>query len=86
MVPGVLFEELGYTYIGPVDGHDLSMLINILKQVKQINGPALVHVVTQKARDIPIQNLTLLSIMGFPPFDINNGKKQKKKDCSFSKA
>ena len=68
MVPGVLFEELGYTYIGPVDGHDLSMLINILKQVKQINGPALVHVVTQKGKGYPYSESDPAQYHGVPPF------------------
>lgn len=87
MVPGVLFEELGYTYIGPVDGHDLSMLINILKQVKQINGPALVHVVTQKGKGYPYSESDPAQYHGVPPFDINNGKKAKEKRIvSFSKA
>lgn len=50
MVPGVLFEELGFTYLGPIDGHNLPLLLDILEQAKQTIGPVLVHVVTQKGK------------------------------------
>jgi 1-deoxy-D-xylulose-5-phosphate synthase len=50
LVSGVLFEELGYTYFGPVDGHNLPQLIDILKQAEKVTGPVLVHVVTLKGK------------------------------------
>ena len=49
-VPGMLFEELGFRYIGPVDGHDLDSLVDTLTNVRMMDGPILVHVVTQKGR------------------------------------
>jgi 1-deoxy-D-xylulose-5-phosphate synthase len=50
LVSGVLFEELGYTYFGPVDGHNLPQLIDTLRQAEKVSGPVLVHVVTLKGK------------------------------------
>ena len=50
VVPGTLFEELGFTYFGPVDGHDLPTLITMLRNLRQLDGPRLLHVVTQKGK------------------------------------
>jgi 1-deoxy-D-xylulose-5-phosphate synthase len=86
LVPGVLFEELGYTYIGPVDGHDLPMLLRILKRARQVNGPTLVHVVTQKGKGYPFSESNPAQYHGVSPFDIDNGKGANgKKNTSFSK-
>lgn len=49
-VPGMLFEELGFRYIGPVDGHDLDRLVDTLKNVRKLGGPIVVHVLTQKGK------------------------------------
>ncbi|MDY0110591.1 MAG: 1-deoxy-D-xylulose-5-phosphate synthase [Candidatus Krumholzibacteria bacterium] len=50
VVPTILFEELGFTYFGPIDGHDLSTLMRTLKHVSKLRGPQLIHVVTEKGR------------------------------------
>lgn len=50
MVPGTLFEELGFNYIGPVDGHDLDTLVATLKNLRAMKGPQLLHIVTQKGK------------------------------------
>jgi 1-deoxy-D-xylulose-5-phosphate synthase len=50
VVSGVIFEELGYTYIGPVDGHDLPLLLDTFRQADQVAGPVLVHVITIKGK------------------------------------
>ena len=50
MVPGALFEELGFSYFGPIPGHDLPALVQILRQTKDLDGPVLLHVVTQKGK------------------------------------
>jgi 1-deoxy-D-xylulose-5-phosphate synthase len=49
-VPGTLFEELGFNYIGPIDGHDLPLLLNTLSNLRQLTGPQLVHVITTKGK------------------------------------
>ena len=50
VIPGTLFEEMGFNYIGPIDGHDLPMLIHTLKNMKDLEGPQFLHVVTQKGK------------------------------------
>ncbi len=50
VVPGTLFEELGFNYIGPVDGHDLPALLTTLKNIRQLSGPQFLHIVTQKGK------------------------------------
>ncbi|MEO6445058.1 MAG: 1-deoxy-D-xylulose-5-phosphate synthase [Gemmatimonadaceae bacterium] len=53
LTPGVLFEELGFRYFGPIDGHDIDALIETFELVRQRGGPRLVHVITQKGRGFP---------------------------------
>jgi 1-deoxy-D-xylulose-5-phosphate synthase len=53
LTPGVLFEELGFRYFGPIDGHDLGTLVDTLGAVRDLTGPRLVHVVTQKGKGFP---------------------------------
>ncbi len=50
IVPGMLFEELGFNYFGPIDGHDLPALMSTLKNIKALDGPRLLHIVTQKGK------------------------------------
>ncbi len=50
LVPGTLFEELGFNYIGPIDGHDLPLLLNTLNNLQQLSGPQLIHVITTKGK------------------------------------
>ncbi|NLA83853.1 MAG: 1-deoxy-D-xylulose-5-phosphate synthase [Clostridiales bacterium] len=75
-VSGVLFEELGYTYMGPVDGHDLPMLVRYLNQVKQIQGPTLIHVVTQKGKGYYYSETNPVQYHGVSPFDLKKGKRK----------
>ncbi|MGN0915098.1 MAG: 1-deoxy-D-xylulose-5-phosphate synthase [Succinivibrio sp.] len=73
IMPGTLFEELGFNYIGPVDGHDLEGLMSILKNVKQIGGLQFVHVVTKKGKGYkPAENNPTL-YHGVPSFDPSHG-------------
>ena len=53
LTPGVLFEELGFRYFGPIDGHNIDNLVDILSAVKSMTGPRLVHVITQKGKGFP---------------------------------
>ena len=78
MVPGIWFEELGFTYIGPVNGHNLEELTTVLGNVRKMKGPVLVHVITQKGRGYqPALNDPDL-FHGIGPFDINTGKTARK--------
>jgi len=53
LTPGVLFEELGFRYFGPIDGHDIDALMDTLSAVRDFSGPRLVHVITQKGKGFP---------------------------------
>jgi 1-deoxy-D-xylulose-5-phosphate synthase len=53
LTPGVLFEELGFRYFGPIDGHDIDALMDTLSAVRDLKGPRLVHVITQKGKGFP---------------------------------
>ena len=86
LVPGVVFEELGFTYMGPVDGHDLPQLISTLERAKRLKEPALVHVITQKGKGYRYSETNPAQYHGVPPFDIENGKGTDiRKSVSYSK-
>jgi 1-deoxy-D-xylulose-5-phosphate synthase len=53
LTPGVLFEELGFRYFGPIDGHDLDQLVDTLSAVREMGGPRLIHCITQKGKGFP---------------------------------
>src|SRR6478735_754032 len=53
LTPGVLFEELGFRYFGPIDGHDIDALLETFTMVRELDGPRLVHVITQKGKGFP---------------------------------
>ena len=53
LTPGVLFEELGFRYFGPIDGHDIEALLETFSMVRELDGPRLVHVITQKGKGFP---------------------------------
>ncbi|WP_416379961.1 MULTISPECIES: 1-deoxy-D-xylulose-5-phosphate synthase [unclassified Gilliamella] len=73
VTPAILFEELGFNYIGPVDGHDIETLVATLQKVKQLKGPQLLHIITQKGKGYAPaeQNPTLWH--GVPKFNPNEG-------------
>ncbi|HAW50497.1 TPA: 1-deoxy-D-xylulose-5-phosphate synthase [bacterium] len=74
IVPGILFEELGFRYIGPIDGHNLPILINTLKNIKDQKGPILLHVITKKGRGYRPAEENPEWFHGTSPFDIETGK------------
>ncbi|TRW90867.1 1-deoxy-D-xylulose-5-phosphate synthase [Candidatus Methylobacter oryzae] len=69
IVPGTLFEELGFNYIGPIDGHDIDMLVSTLENLKHITGPRFLHIVTQKGKGYPPAEKDPLAYHGVPAFD-----------------
>jgi 1-deoxy-D-xylulose-5-phosphate synthase len=69
IVPGTLFEELGFNYIGPIDGHDLDMLVPTLENLKAISGPRFLHIVTKKGKGYPPAEKDPLAYHGVPAFD-----------------
>jgi len=69
IVPGTLFEELGFNYIGPIDGHDIDMLVDTLKAVKELHGPVFLHIVTKKGKGYAPAEKDPLAYHGVPAFD-----------------
>jgi 1-deoxy-D-xylulose-5-phosphate synthase len=72
--PGLLFEELGFKYVGPIDGHRLRMLIETLNNVRQLEGPILVHVFTKKGKGYAPAEEDPTRFHGLGPFDPQTGK------------
>jgi 1-deoxy-D-xylulose-5-phosphate synthase len=79
VVPTILFEELGFRYIGPLNGHDLSELVMIFENVKKMKGPILIHVLTQKGMGYRPAEENPEYFHGCGPFDKVSGTPQKKK-------
>ena len=69
IVPGTLFEELGFNYIGPIDGHDLDMLVSTLENLKATSGPRFLHIVTKKGKGYAPAEKDPLAYHGVPAFD-----------------
>ncbi|BBD54053.1 1-deoxy-D-xylulose-5-phosphate synthase [Planktothrix agardhii] len=85
---GAVFEELGFTYVGPVDGHDLKELINTFQQAHKIPGPVLVHVATVKGKGYAIAEKDQVGYHAQNPFNLATGKAvpaSKPKPPSYSK-
>ncbi len=78
VMPGTLFEELGFNYIGPIDGHDLPMLVNTLRNMKVMRGPRFLHVVTQKGRGYAPAEGDPCVYHGVTPFNPSTGQMAKK--------
>ena len=74
VLPGVLFEELGFTYVGPLEGHRLDNLIKNLKNVRELPGPVLVHVITKKGQGYKFAEDDPAKFHGIAPFKIDTGE------------
>jgi len=73
VTPGTLFEEFGFNYIGPIDGHDLDALIDTLHNIKQLSGPQFLHIVTQKGKGFEPAEANPNKFHGVGKFDPFNG-------------
>jgi 1-deoxy-D-xylulose-5-phosphate synthase len=78
LVPGMLFEELGFRYVGPVDGHDVEKLVDTFSRVKEMHGPILVHVITQKGKGYAPAEEDPVKWHAASPFDKVSGVGKKK--------
>lgn len=84
LVPGQLFEELGFTYIGPVDGHNIRQLVSVLNKVKNMQGPVLVHVCTKKGKGYEQAESAPQEFHGVSPFDIETGEINQSNKLTYS--
>jgi len=74
VMPGLLFEELGLKYIGPIDGHRLDYMIETFQNIKKLEGPILIHVITKKGKGYPPAEMNPSRFHGVPPFVIETGE------------
>jgi 1-deoxy-D-xylulose-5-phosphate synthase len=78
MAPGMLFEDLGFQYVGPIDGHNIDHLLQTFNNIKDYTWPVLVHVVTRKGKGCQFAECSPSQFHGTPPFDRETGKANKK--------
>jgi len=84
LVPGILFEELGFRYIGPIDGHNLETLIRTLKGAKELEGPLLLHVVTKKGKGYSFAEKFPEKFHKIEPFDLKSGEERRSPEGTVS--
>ena len=80
-IPGMLFENMGLTYLGPVDGHNMRQMMRLFNEAKRVKGPVVVHVLTEKGRGYEPARQNPDMFHGIGPFDIKTGKPTQKKVC-----
>ncbi len=78
ITPGMLFEALGFRYFGPINGHNISQLVRIFKEVRNLDGPILVHTLTQKGKGYKPAEQDVQRLHGVTPFDKVTGQSPKK--------
>lgn len=83
LTPGVLFEELGLRYIGPIDGHDIENMVKVLSSIKDMNTPVLLHVHTNKSKSIAMNEKDAIKYYSLSG---KNSSQVKSKEISFSSA
>ncbi|MFH1189693.1 MAG: 1-deoxy-D-xylulose-5-phosphate synthase [Candidatus Omnitrophota bacterium] len=77
LIPGMLFEEMGFRYFGPIDGHNLPQLVWTLRSLKDLQEPLLIHIVTKKGKGCKYAEADPSSFHGTGPFDIVSGNKPR---------
>ena len=85
IIPKMFFEEIGFTYLGPVDGHNIEELENILRLSKQVETPVLIHVLTKKGKGYKIAEENPDKYHATGPFNIETGEPKKAKSKDYSK-
>ncbi len=73
VTPGTLFEELGFSYFGPIDGHNLGDLLSLIRNLQQLSGPRMLHIVTRKGKGYPPAEEDACKFHGIGPFDPETG-------------
>lgn len=84
IIPGMLFEDMGLTYLGPVDGHNIPQLIKTFQEAKRFEGPILVHVLTQKGRGYEPAMRHPARFHGAGPFDVKTGLPVGKSNLTYT--
>lgn len=84
VIPGMMFEEMGIMYLGPVDGHDIRAMVRIFKEASQVPGPVLVHVLTHKGNGYEPAERHPSRFHGTAPFDVETGIPKDKSNPSYT--
>ncbi|MCF7857715.1 MAG: 1-deoxy-D-xylulose-5-phosphate synthase [Candidatus Cloacimonetes bacterium] len=86
LAPNIIFEDLGFKYLGPIDGHDIPRMIRIFNNIKNnLTGPIFVHIVTQKGKGYEYAEDDAARFHGLGPYEIKTGRSKKKKAETYSK-
>ena len=85
LTPGALFEEFGFNYIGPIDGHDLDTLVTTLSNIKKLSGPQFLHVVTRKGEGYKLAVADPTKYHAVTPFQPENGIESKASKLTYTK-
>ena len=85
IIPKMFFEDIGFRYLGPVDGHDIEKLESLLKISKQLDDPVLIHVLTKKGKGYKIAEENPDKFHAISPFNIETGEPKKEKSTDYSK-
>ena len=73
VIPGMLFEDMGITYLGPVDGHNISALVRVIQEARRVNGAVMIHAITQKGKGYAPAERHPARFHGADPFDVETG-------------
>ncbi|MBR5247927.1 MAG: 1-deoxy-D-xylulose-5-phosphate synthase [Lachnospiraceae bacterium] len=82
VIPGMFFEDMGITYLGPVDGHDIPGLVRVIQEAKKVRGPVMVHVITEKGKGYAPAERHPARFHGTEPFEIETGIPSKPRTVS----
>lgn len=85
IIPKMFFEDIGFTYLGPVNGHNIEQLESIMNLSRQIDGPVLIHILTKKGKGYKFAEENPDKFHATSPFDIKTGKPKKQKTLDYSK-
>lgn len=85
LVPSMLFENMGVKYIGPIDGHDIPLMNEVFSKAKEINGPVIIHTVTQKGKGYEFAEKNPNKFHGVSPFDLESGESYIPSKKTYSK-
>lgn len=86
LTPGIIFEELGFRYFGPIDGHNIDLLLATIRNVKDLNEPVFIHIITKKGKGYKYAEETPDKFHGIGPFCEETGEKIELGDPSFTEA
>lgn len=82
VIPGMLFEDMGLTYLGPVDGHNIQAMVNVINEAKRVKGAVMVHVLTQKGKGYAPAERHPARFHGAEPFEIETGIPSKPRNVA----